>query len=143
MLANLIVSFIIIIGLVFLIIPGIIFAIKLSFVPYLVMDKQMKAMDKILANETEISLLSVIEVRVSEAVAKERILGRAAEAKPGEGRSDDKEEVFYDRMRIYTDPLKDIQDFYSPKKLLKIIDAERPIEPIVDEMESFIKEKAL
>jgi energy-converting hydrogenase Eha subunit A len=47
MLANLIVTVIIIVGFIFLIVPGIIFAIKLSFVPYLVMDKQMKAMDAI------------------------------------------------------------------------------------------------
>jgi hypothetical protein len=47
MLANLIVTVIIVVGFLFLIVPGIIFAIKLSFVPYLVMDKQMKAMDAI------------------------------------------------------------------------------------------------
>ena len=105
--------------------------------------EQMRAMDEILENEDEIDLLSVIEVRVSEKVAKERILGRAAEAKPGEERSDDKEEVFYDRMKIYTDPLGEIQSFYTQKDLLKVIDAERPIEPIVDEMENFIKEKAI
>lgn len=50
MLANLLVTIIIVIGFVFLIIPGIIFAVKLSFVPYLVMDKQMKAMDAIKAS---------------------------------------------------------------------------------------------
>ena len=50
MLANLLTTLIVIIGFVFLIIPGIIFAIKLSFVPYLVMDKQMKAMDAIKAS---------------------------------------------------------------------------------------------
>ena len=50
MLANFLVTIIIIIGFVFLIIPGIIFAVKLAFVPYLVMDKQMKAMDAIKAS---------------------------------------------------------------------------------------------
>jgi len=39
--ANILVGFIIAIGLVFLIIPGIIFACKLAFVPYLVMDKKL------------------------------------------------------------------------------------------------------
>ncbi len=47
MLANFLTTMIIIIGFIFLIIPGIIFAVKLAFVPYLVMDKQMKAMDAI------------------------------------------------------------------------------------------------
>ena len=101
--------------------------------------EQMKALDEILAREKEIELISVIEVQVSEDVAKERILGRAAEAEVK--RSDDSEEVFYDRMRIYTEPLKEIEDFYKAKGLLKLIDGERQIEPIVDEMESFVKSK--
>lgn len=50
MLANLLVTIIIIVGIIFLIIPGIIFAVKLAFVPYLVMDKEMKAMDAIKAS---------------------------------------------------------------------------------------------
>ena len=102
--------------------------------------EQMIELDKILKNENEIKLVSVIEVRVSEEVAKQRILGRAAEAAPGEKRSDDKEEVFYNRMKIYLEPLKEIEKFYSKKGLLKIIDGERSLEEVVDEMEAFIKE---
>ncbi len=47
MLANLLTTIIIVAGILFLIIPGIIFAVKLAFVPYLVMDKEMKALDAI------------------------------------------------------------------------------------------------
>ncbi len=104
--------------------------------------EQMKEFDKLLQNENEIKLISVIEVRVSEKVAKERILGRAAEAAPGEKRDDDKEDVFYHRMKIYTEPLEEIEKFYTEKKLLKIINGERSLEEVVEEMESFIKEKA-
>ena len=104
--------------------------------------EQMTEFDKLLQNEDDIELLSVIEARVSEAVAKERILGRAAEAAPGEQRSDDKEDVFYDRMKIYTEPLAEIQKFYTDKNLLKVIDAERALEPIVEEMEAFVKDSA-
>ncbi len=102
--------------------------------------EQMKALDEILKNEKDVELKAVIEVRVSEAVAKERILGRAEEAEVK--RSDDNEEVFYQRMKIYLDPLPEIEKFYQEKGLLKIIDGERPIEPIVNEMEAFVKEKA-
>src|SRR5690606_8139163 len=42
-LANLLVFAIVAIGFVFLIVPGIILAIRLSFVPYLVMDKHLDA----------------------------------------------------------------------------------------------------
>jgi|AAUQ01.1.fsa_nt_gi adenylate kinase len=104
--------------------------------------EQMVEFDKLLESEKDIELLSVIEARVSEEVAKERILGRAAEAAPEEKRSDDNEEVFYNRMKIYNEPLKEIQDFYTKKGLLKVIDAERELEPIVNEMEAFVKTKA-
>jgi adenylate kinase len=102
--------------------------------------EQMKALDAILAKDPEIELKAVIEVRVSEAVARERILGRAEEAEVK--RSDDNEEVFKQRMKIYLDPLPEIEKFYEEKGLLKVIDGERPIEPIVEEMEAFIKAKA-
>ncbi len=101
--------------------------------------EQMMAFDEIEAKEDAVDLISVIEVRVSEDVAKDRILGRAAEAAPGEGRSDDKIEVFYDRMKIYTNPLAEIQEFYTDKKLLKVIDGSRTLEEVVGDMESFVK----
>jgi len=104
--------------------------------------EQMVEFDKLLENEDGINLESVIEARVSEAVARERILGRAAEAAPGEQRSDDNEEVFVSRMKIYNEPLAEIQKFYTDKNLLKVIDAERELEPIVAEMEEFVKKKA-
>jgi len=102
--------------------------------------EQMIAFDKIVAKEDDIELTSVIEVRVSEQVAKDRILGRAAEAKAGEERSDDSIEVFYDRMKIFTDPLAEIQEFYTAKNLLKVINGERELDPIVAEMEAFVLE---
>jgi len=101
--------------------------------------EQMKALDEILEKESGIELESVIEVRVSEQVAKERILGRAAEAEVV--RSDDSVEVFYDRMKIYTEPLAEIQKFYTDKHLLKVIDGERTLDVIVDEMDAFVQSK--
>ena len=100
--------------------------------------EQMTAFDELVAKEDNIELASVIEVRVSEEVAKERILGRAAEAKPGEERSDDSVEVFFDRMKIYTDPLAEIQKFYTDKDLLTVINGERTLEEVVEDMEAFV-----
>lgn len=96
--------------------------------------EQMEALDKILCEQKDIELVSVIEVEVSEEVAKDRVLGRARGA-------DDNEEVFYNRMKVYTEPLKDIQEFYTKKGLLKKINGERTIEEIVSDMENFIKSK--
>jgi adenylate kinase len=103
--------------------------------------EQMTAFDELVSKEDNINLASVIEVRVSEQVAKDRILGRAADAAPGEERSDDSIEVFWDRMKIYTDPLEEIQKFYTDKNLLKVISGERAIEEVVAEMETFVKSK--
>ncbi len=97
--------------------------------------EQMKALDEMLKNTDEIELVSVIEVEVSEEVARERVLGRARGA-------DDNEEVFNNRMKVFTEPLKDIQEFYTAQNKLIKINGERTIEEIVDEMEQIIKEKA-
>jgi len=97
--------------------------------------EQMKALDEMLKNTNDIELVSVIEVEVSEDVARERVLGRARGA-------DDNVEVFNNRMKVFTEPLKDIQNFYSAQNKLIKINGERTIEEIVDEMEQVIKEKA-
>lgn len=94
--------------------------------------EQMMEFDKVLSEQNEICLKGVIEVRVSEEVAKERVLGRNRGA-------DDNEEVFYNRMKVYTEPLNEILDFYQKKKLHFIIDGERTIEPIVADMKELIK----
>ena len=104
-------------------------------------EEQMIAFDELVSKEDNIELASVIEVRVTEACARERILGRAAEAAPGEGRSDDSEDVFNDRMKIYTDPLGAIQRFYTDKGLLTIINGERTLEEVVAEMQAFVLSK--
>jgi adenylate kinase len=100
----------------------------------------MRDLDTLLEKEDGIDLRAVIEVRVSQETAKSRIIGRAEEAEVK--RDDDSVEVFYNRMKIYTEPLAEIQRFYESKDLLKVIDGERTIEVIVDEMEEFVKSKA-
>lgn len=96
--------------------------------------EQMEALDQYLATENEVELINIIEVEVSEDVARERVLGRSRGA-------DDNNEVFNNRMKVYTEPLGDIQSFYKDKNLLTKINGERTIEEIVDEMDSFIQSK--
>jgi adenylate kinase len=95
-------------------------------------QEQMSALDTYLASEQEVSLTSVIEVEVSEDVARERVLGRARGA-------DDNDKVFDNRMKVYRAPLADIRSSYAASGKLHKIDGERDIETIVDEMESFVK----
>ena len=96
--------------------------------------EQMSELDSYLKSEAGIELLHVIEVYVSEDVARERVLGRARGA-------DDNSQVFNNRMKVYVEPLKEIQDFYTFKNILHVINGERTIEAIVDEMQTFIKSK--
>ena len=96
--------------------------------------EQMESLDAYLTPESGVELVNVIEVVVSEAVARDRVLGRARGA-------DDNNEVFNNRMKVYTDPLKMIQDFYEQKSMLVKINGERSIEAIVNEMQAFIASK--
>ena len=97
-------------------------------------QEQMTELDKYLANESEVELVNVIEVEVSEDVARDRVLGRARGA-------DDNNEVFNNRMKVFTEPLADIQAFYGAKNILEKINGERTIEEIVDEMDAFIQSR--
>jgi adenylate kinase len=93
--------------------------------------EQMSELDTYLADESDVCLSGVIEVEVSEEVARDRVLGRARGA-------DDNDEVFNNRMKVYLEPLVPIQEFYSEKNLLSKINGERTIEEIVEDMEACI-----
>ena len=90
--------------------------------------EQMQALHTKLAEQTEVELVKVIEVSVSEQVAKDRVLGRARGA-------DDDVEVFNNRMRVFLEPLAEIRAFYGARDLLHTINGERTIEEIVEENE--------
>jgi len=96
--------------------------------------EQMDALEAFLAEDSSITLASIIEVAVSEETARERVLGRARGA-------DDNDAVFNNRMKVYLEPLDAIRDFYTKKGLLKVISGEGSIEEIVAQMQSFINSK--
>lgn len=96
--------------------------------------EQLNALDEYLHVDSSLELASVIEVRVSEETARDRVLGRNRGA-------DDNTQVFDNRMKVYTEPLADIQAFYGAKNLLHVISGEGTIEEIVHEMETFINSK--
>ncbi|MBR8462542.1 adenylate kinase [Campylobacter sp. faydin G-140] len=94
--------------------------------------EQMLELDKVLVTHNEISLRGVIEVDVSENVARERVLGRARGA-------DDNNEVFNNRMKVYLEPIEAIRKFYKEKDLLHVINGERDIESIVADVKNVIE----
>ncbi|MFL1706336.1 adenylate kinase [Campylobacter sp. MOP7] len=119
------------------VVNAIISAIKSSKTPNVVLDgyprsvEQMSELDKVLSAQDEIALKGVIEVAVSEDVARERVLGRARGA-------DDNNEVFNNRMKVYLEPIGAIREFYSSKNLLHEINGERTIDEIVQDMRKLI-----
>ncbi|MCD8212822.1 MAG: adenylate kinase [Campylobacter sp.] len=112
-------------------------AIKSAKTPNVVIDgyprsvEQMSELDKVLSAQNEILLKGVIEVAVSEAVARDRVLGRARGA-------DDNNEVFNNRMKVYLEPIEAIRKFYGDKSLLHVINGERTIDEIVTDMKDLI-----
>jgi adenylate kinase len=115
-------------------------AIKSAPTDFVILDgyprsmEQLNALDEYLHVDTSLELTSVIEVEVSEDTARDRVLGRNRGA-------DDNNEVFDNRMRVYIEPLAQIQAFYNAKNLLHVISGEGTIEEIVLEMGSFINSK--
>lgn len=121
-----------------IVIDTIVTAIKNAPTPTVIIDgyprssEQMIELDKFLSSQDQVELMSVLEVEVSVEVAKDRVLGRARGA-------DDNEEVFNNRMKVFTDPLEEIQNFYNDKDILHVINGERTIEAVVEEMDGFIQ----
>lgn len=121
-------------------IETIVTAIKKAPTPVVIIDgyprsvEQMEELDKFLSNETDVELINVIEIEVSTDTARDRVLGRARG-------NDDKIQVFNNRMKVYGEPLADIQNFYTKKAILHKINGERTVEEIVDELDQFILSK--
>jgi adenylate kinase len=92
--------------------------------------KQMKVFSDLMEADERMELISVIEIRVSEAVARKRVLGRE------ELREDDEEAVFNNRMRIYRETIEEIERFYEGRGLLSVIDGERSVEEVVADIDA-------
>jgi len=113
-------------------------AIKSAPTDTIILDGYPRSMEQLNALESylgeELQLVSIIEVKVSEKTARQRVLGRSRGA-------DDNDEVFNNRMKVYLEPLEDIKKFYKDKNLLKTISGEGSIEEIVSQMQQFIASK--
>ena len=97
-------------------------------------EKQMKICADIIFNESDkVDLVSVIEIRVSEDVARERVLGEESNR--------ESEELFNHQMAVYKDAIKHIEEFYNQNNLLKVIDGERDIDLVINDIDAFLKEK--
>ncbi|SFV66160.1 Adenylate kinase [hydrothermal vent metagenome] len=96
-------------------------------------DKQMKIFADIVNDVNRVDLISVIEIRVSESVARERVLGKEA--------TEEEIEIFNHQMAIYKETIEHIEEFYNHNKLLKVIDGEQDLSVVLEQIDNFLKEK--
>ena len=96
-------------------------------------EKQMIIFGDIVNDVNRADLISVIEVRVSESVARERVLGQ--------GTTKEREEIFNHQMKIYKETIEHIEEFYNQDNLLKVIDGEEDVDTVVAEIDAFLQEK--
>jgi adenylate kinase len=95
-------------------------------------EKQMKFFADCLNNIDGIELSSVIEIRVSEDVAKERVLGSSGS---------ESKDLFSNTMRIYQETIAEIEEFYNHDNLLKVIDGERDMDSVIEEIDTFLQQQ--
>jgi adenylate kinase len=96
---------------------------------------QAEALDAMLG-EIGRRLAAVLEFRLDEAEAADRLLGRAAQ----EGRSDDTPDVVRNRMRVYREQTEPLVEHYGEQGILVGIDAGAGIDEVQGEIESVLAE---
>lgn len=120
-----------------IVVNAIVSAIKSSPKDFIIIDgyprsvEQMNKLDEVLRGDDDVNLSAVIEVCVSEEVAKERVLGRARG-------TDDNEEVFKNRMAVFSEPIEDIRKFYGDEGVFYSVNGERTVEEIVADINAII-----
>jgi len=94
---------------------------------------QMKELGDELFYDKDIELLSVIEIRVSEATARKRVLN--------EDSTEEEIAIFEHEMELYTAFLGEIENYYEKDNLLNIVDGEQSAEEIVTQVDEYLKKQ--
>ena len=93
----------------------------------------MKELGDELFYDKDIELLSVIEIRVSEAIARKRVLN--------EDSTEEEIAIFEHEMELYTAFLGEIENYYEKDNLLNIVDGEQSAEEIVTQVDEYLKKQ--
>jgi adenylate kinase len=99
---------------------------------------QAEALDAMLA-EIGRGLDAILFFDLPDAVATERMLGRARE----EGRADDRPDVIARRLQIYHDQTAPVVEHYRATGKLVPLHAERPVDAVWNEIEQALEEVAV
>ena len=93
-------------------------------------EKQLQYFCDHIFNNEKIKLVSVLEIKVNEDLAKKRWLAS--------GRS---EEIFEHEITSYKASLSEIEAHYEGKKILKVIDGEQDLDAVITEIDSYLQSK--
>ncbi len=90
-------------------------------------EKQLQYFCDHIFNNNKIKLISVLEIKVNDDLAKRRWLAS--------GRS---EEIFEHEIRSYQASLSEIEAHYEGKKILKVIDGEKDLDTVINDIDSYL-----
>ena len=93
-------------------------------------EKQLQYFCDHIFNNDKIKLVSVLEIKVNDDLAKRRWLAS--------GRS---EEIFEHEITSYKASLSEIEAHYEGKKVLKVIDGEQDLDAVTAEIDSYLQSK--
>jgi adenylate kinase len=90
-------------------------------------EKQLKYFCDYIFNNDKINVISVLEIKVNDELAKKRWLAS--------GRS---QEVFEHELASYKESLREIEEHYNEKNILKVIDGERDLDVVIGDIDSYL-----
>lgn len=93
-------------------------------------EKQLQYFSDYIFNNDKINVISVLEIKVNDSLAKERWLAS--------GRS---EEIFEHEMRSYKESLSEIEAHYEDEHILKVIDGERDLDVVIADIDTYLESK--
>jgi adenylate kinase len=95
---------------------------------------QAEALDRVLEELDRGELCCVLDFEVSDELAVQRLLGRAAV----EGRSDDTPDKIQHRLDVYHEQTEPLVDYFRSRGLLRAIHADRTVEEVFDEVQQVL-----
>lgn len=91
-------------------------------------EKQLQYFCDYIFNNNKIEVISVLEIKVNDALAKERWLASGRD-----------EEIFEHEMKSYKESLNEIGEHYEGKRILKVIDGERDLDTVTKDIDSYLE----
>lgn len=95
---------------------------------------QAEALDRVLVDIDRGELCVVLDFQVSDAIAVQRLLGRAAV----EGRSDDTPDKVQHRLQVYHEQSEPVLEYYRARGILVGIHADRTVQEVFSEVQEVL-----